>query len=252
MQEWNLLAPYYDLYFNDRTIDIDFWVNCAKVYGPEVLEFSCGTGRLTLPMVKSGAKIVGIDISRPMLSILEKKLKKELRIFQMNVTVYCKNATQFSFPNKRFSAIFSPWGFPAVTIDEQNSLMQCVRKHLGVKSIFVVDIYNFKEPTVDLKHFEIQDCKFFPEKQLTIMRGIQQQVYANIKIGHFLFLWDIIKSDGTLKRIITERTERIYSKNDMERLLNKNGFKILQLYGDYDRSDWKNNSPRTIIISQKQ
>lgn len=68
---------YYDYQYKDFNEDIPFWIKQARKYGEPVLELACGTGRITIPIAKEGIKIVGLDISQPMLAEAKKKAQKE-------------------------------------------------------------------------------------------------------------------------------------------------------------------------------
>src|SRR6202023_3614265 len=67
---WDEYAPFYD-WENARTQgrrDVPFWRHLTSGAGGLVLELGCGTGRLSLPLARAGAALVGIDRSAPMLS----------------------------------------------------------------------------------------------------------------------------------------------------------------------------------------
>ena len=66
---WDEYAPFYD-WENAQTVarrDVPFWQRLAAAQEGPVLELGCGTGRITVPVVRAGAHIVGIDRSAPML-----------------------------------------------------------------------------------------------------------------------------------------------------------------------------------------
>lgn len=48
-----------------------------EIKGKDILDFGCETGRYTIPLAKKGARVTGIDFSKKMLKIAEKKAKKE-------------------------------------------------------------------------------------------------------------------------------------------------------------------------------
>jgi SAM-dependent methyltransferase len=67
---WDEYAQFYD-WENARTLgrrDVPFWRNLAVHAGGPVLELGCGTGRITLPVGHAGVPLVGIDRSDAMLS----------------------------------------------------------------------------------------------------------------------------------------------------------------------------------------
>src|SRR5258708_2032628 len=68
-QGWDEYAPFYD-WENARTVarrDVTFWQGLARQQAGRTLELGCGTGRLALPLIKSGVRLVGIDRSEAML-----------------------------------------------------------------------------------------------------------------------------------------------------------------------------------------
>ena len=63
---WDDYAPFYD-WENARTLqrrDVAFWQRLAAAQDGPVLELGCGTGRIAVPIARAGARIVGIDRSR--------------------------------------------------------------------------------------------------------------------------------------------------------------------------------------------
>ena len=79
---WDEYAPFYD-WENARTLgrrDVPFWRRlAADVRGP-ILELGCGTGRVTLPLARAGAAIVGIDRSTAMLARAVRRMRRVARI----------------------------------------------------------------------------------------------------------------------------------------------------------------------------
>src|SRR5258708_23915536 len=68
-QGWDEYAPFYD-WENARTVarrDVTFWQGLARQQAGRALELGCGTGRLALPLIKSGAPLLGIDRSQALL-----------------------------------------------------------------------------------------------------------------------------------------------------------------------------------------
>ena len=77
-QGWDQYAPFYD-WENARTVarrDVAFWRGLARRQSGAVLELGCGTGRLALPLMKAGARLVGIDRSEPMLGRARLKARR--------------------------------------------------------------------------------------------------------------------------------------------------------------------------------
>ena len=75
---WDDYAPFYD-WENARTLgrrDVPFWRRIALEADGPVLELGCGTGRISLPLVRAGVDLVGLDRSAPMLERARSGLAK--------------------------------------------------------------------------------------------------------------------------------------------------------------------------------
>src|SRR5437773_3783555 len=79
---WDEYAPFYD-WENARTLgrrDVAFWRRLAADARGPILELGCGTGRVTLPLARAGAAIVGIDRSTAMLARAVRRMGRVARI----------------------------------------------------------------------------------------------------------------------------------------------------------------------------
>jgi SAM-dependent methyltransferase len=56
---------YYARTYARRKDDVAFYVARAATVRGSVLEYGCGNGRITLPMARAGARVVGVDLSAP-------------------------------------------------------------------------------------------------------------------------------------------------------------------------------------------
>jgi len=75
---WEFYAETYDATMNDWPGEIDFYKRLAgeaPSRGGEVLELACGTGRVAIQLVRAGVRVVGLDISKPMLEIARVKAR---------------------------------------------------------------------------------------------------------------------------------------------------------------------------------
>lgn len=64
----------YDLEYADHTEDVTYYQRLAVDAEGPILELGCGTGRLTLPMARMGARVDGIDLAPEMLEGLRLKV----------------------------------------------------------------------------------------------------------------------------------------------------------------------------------
>lgn len=248
MTEYDMLAKYYDLYYVDRKEDIDFWTSISSEVGPSILELSCGTGRLSIPMARVGNTVVGIDVSAEMIKIGKQKIKKLPSPLRKKITMLKADSLSFSL-SKRFNAVLCPEAFWAITDKEQDSMLQSVKKHLYAGGYLVMSISNFHERSERIEFQHLKSCRYFPEYGFTMTR--QNFVEGNAgssldTITHFL---DRVYPNGTIKRIVTTRTERQRTKHELKTILTSHGFRIKKVYGGYDKSQWSENSKWTIVVA---
>src|SRR5262245_34449892 len=66
---WDQYAAFYD-WENAQTLDrrdVKFWQDMARRASGPVLELGCGTGRVAIPVARTGVHVVGVDRSEDML-----------------------------------------------------------------------------------------------------------------------------------------------------------------------------------------
>lgn len=77
-QGWDAYAPFYD-WENRRTIgrrDVRFWTDLARRADGTVLELGCGTGRLSVPVARVAPRFVGVDRSEAMVRRLRVRIRR--------------------------------------------------------------------------------------------------------------------------------------------------------------------------------
>jgi len=67
--------------------------------GEHILDLGCGTGDLAFEIARSGASVVGIDLSSEMIEQAKRKYP--------GITFHVKNGESFSFGGEKFDAVFS-------------------------------------------------------------------------------------------------------------------------------------------------
>jgi len=103
---WNDFVDFYDWEFEfvckEQSKDIYFWLKMANIYRDEILEFGCGTGRISLVLAKHDFKITAVDSAEKFLHKLNQK-----NTFK-NLNTYLGDMTKFHI-NKNFNLIMFPY-----------------------------------------------------------------------------------------------------------------------------------------------
>jgi ubiquinone/menaquinone biosynthesis C-methylase UbiE len=107
---WDEYAPFYD-WENARTMgrqDVRFWQDLARREAGPVLELGCGTGRLTMPVARTGVSVVGVDRSRPMLAYATTRLRRLPRSKRPRLVL--GDIRKLPFSDGHFSVVMAPYG----------------------------------------------------------------------------------------------------------------------------------------------
>src|SRR3954454_20294366 len=142
-QGWDEYAPFYD-WENARTVarrDIPFWKSLARQQRGLALELGCGTGRLALPLLKSRARLVGIDRSEPMLERARRKarragLAKQARFVRGDIR-------RLPFRTRPgFALVLAPYGMLQSLTRERDLVetLDSVARVLGRDGLFGIDL----------------------------------------------------------------------------------------------------------------
>ncbi|MDP4146860.1 MAG: class I SAM-dependent methyltransferase [Bacillota bacterium] len=113
LHDLEYVADNYDLYVNvlqskDEPLNektcVDFHLELSEKYGHGgIIDIGCGTGCTLLPLIEHGYDVMGLDISQPMLEVLNKKLHKK----NLNTQLICSSMSKFSC-DKKFSLAIIP------------------------------------------------------------------------------------------------------------------------------------------------
>lgn len=134
-----------------------FILNLAKLYGKNgILNLGCGTGKLSLFLAKNGYKVVGIDLSEPMLQVAQNKMGQLSAEFANNVEFIQGNMVNFSY-SQEFSLVTISGGVfcHLMTQEEQIQCFKSIYKHLKEDGILCMDtIWPMMELMVEYKNSE--------------------------------------------------------------------------------------------------
>jgi SAM-dependent methyltransferase len=253
------VAEYYDAsYEHLRLQDVEFYVDYSKRTSGQTLELGCGTGRVLIPTAKAGCEITGLDLSSHMLKICQEKLiaqpgevRKRVRLIQGNMTDFDTGEIYplVTMPFRPFQLL--------TTVEEQKDCLACVNKHLTPHGLLVFDVFHPYPPRLvyDPKYAtEIEDL---PETELPNGKKLRhtnrtagfhrERQYNDIELIYY-----ISHPDGRKERLVQSFPMRYYYRYEVEHLLELCGFKVVELFGDFDRSAFSSDSPEMIFVAEKK
>ncbi len=245
---YDLLARYYDLENAGFDADLDYWLELAeKAHGP-VLELGCGTGRVLLPLAHAGHAVTGVDNAPAMLE----RLQARLRAAALDPAPIVLQADLGDFKTDvRFALAIAPFNtfMHLLTLDDQVRVLSHVRGALQPGATLALDVVNASAAYASVegglhleRTFTFGDRTVQQFSTLTIDRADQR--------AEILYLYDSVGSDGVLKRLSVPITLRYVFPGEMRLLLERTGFALRHLYGDYDLSPFDDDAPRMLVVAE--
>jgi SAM-dependent methyltransferase len=252
------IAEFYDAEYSDpglhRGDDVGFYVECSRTAGGRTLELGCGTGRVLVPTAIAGFKITGFDLSEFMLNKCREKLVAQPEGVRRRVRLAQGSMVDFNL-GETFSLVtipFRPFQH-IVASEEQKSCLRCIRRHLAPGGRLVFDVFN---PRLD----RLYDPKYtveaedLPEKRLPDGRLLRRNsrlagFHRDLQYNDIELVYYVKYPDGRSDRLVQAFPMRYFFRYELEHLLELCGFKVVDLFGDFDGSAFSADSPQMVFVA---
>jgi SAM-dependent methyltransferase len=252
-----ILAELYDLVpgYAKRT-DINFYLQYCVTASGSILELGCGTGRILLPAAESGCRITGLDTSPHMLTQCQQKLKRKSPSVQSRVRLVQGDMTNFDLAES-FHLVTVPFRafLHVIAVDDQLACLKRIYRHLTPGGCLIIDVFQ-----VDLKRITnpraTEESEDFAKYELPDGRRLRRTsriaaFHPADQVNDVEMIYHLTNLDGTTERIVQAFPFRYIFRYEMEHLLARCGFKVVDLFGNFDKSPLADNSPEMIFVAEK-
>jgi ubiquinone/menaquinone biosynthesis C-methylase UbiE len=252
-QGWDEYAPFYD-WENAQTLgrrDVAFWRRVASQADGPVLELGCGTGRVSLPLAKAGVDLVGIDRSAPMLARARRRLAKSpIRQLTNSLCFVRGDIRALPFEAGAFPMVLAPYGILQSLIRPRDltATLRSVAQVLARGGTFGIDLV----PDVP-KWREYQNRVQLRGRaggaQLTLIESVRQDPKRHLTT----FEQKYVERRGAHTREHRfDLTFRTLSVRQMTGQLERAGFRVDSVLGDYRGRPWDDRADVWIILAKKR
>jgi SAM-dependent methyltransferase len=234
--------------------DVQFYVDEARGAG-NVLEVGCGTGRILLPIARSGRSIDGLDPSPEMLERCRMKLLAEPDVVRDRVTLHRGDARAFDL-GRQFDLVIAPFRVlqHLTTIDDQLAFLESAARHLAPGGRLVFDVFNPNfAALVSADGTEAEDT---PETRLPDGRSFRRagrvsRVRWIDQVSEIELIYYVSREPGgSTERHVQSFEMRWFLRAELVHLLARGGFRVRSIYGDFDRAALTDNSPEQIVCAE--
>lgn len=247
---WDTYAAFYD-WENARTLgrrDVAFWRRIIRGENAPTLELGCGTGRLLIPMARTGVPMVGIDRSPDMLVRAAERVRRLPRA--QRPRLIRGDIRTLPFRDRSFGVVMAPYGLLQSLLREADlaALLADVRRVLRKGGLLGIDL------VPDLPAWkEYRDRVSLRGRgprggELTLVESVRQDRRRKLTI----FDEEFIEQKGSRKtRHTFSLTFRTLSLPDVVERLAAAGFVVEELLGDYRGGRWADDSEEWLILARK-
>jgi SAM-dependent methyltransferase len=251
------LAYFYDLEYRDYRDDLDFYLQYAQALDPEralpVLELGCGTGRVLLPLAGAGFRVTGLDNSEGMLHICarhaeEQSLENRVSLHKADLREPGEVA---GGPFNLALCALNTFAYLTSTT-EQLAMLTAVRGSLVQHGILVLDVTPPQRHLLPPSEGELLYQGSYADEQsdAILHKFITGYAEPSTQTHHVRVFYDLESRDGAVRRITQAQTFRWTGRYEMDLLLERAGFKMEKLYGDYELGEFGDESERMIFVAR--
>ena len=205
----------------------------------DYLDLGCGTGNVTVLLAKMFKNIYAVDLSEDMLRAAFEKFKSN----KIRGKIICQDMTELTL-NHKFDLITCVLDSTNY-ITEKDGLIDyflSVHNHLKDNGIFIFDINSY------YKLSEILGNNIYTYSSEDVFYT-WENVFEDELVSMFLTFF--VKKEELYERFEEEHLERAYKEKEIEEILDKCKFKILNKFEGYTTKNVQANSERIVYVVKK-
>ena len=247
---WDEYAAFYD-WENARTLgrrDVAFWRQLVRREVAPVLELGCGTGRLLIPMSRTGVPVTGIDRSVPMLKRALARTKRLPRTQRPRVLRGDIRALPFRAGS--FGLVMAPYGLlqSLVRPADLAQMLDETRRVLRPGGLLGVDLVPDLPKWQEYRGQVTLKGRSADGGQITLIESVRQ----DRRRGLTIFDEEFTERRG--RRVERRRfslTFRTVALPAVVRQLEAAGFRVDAVLGDYRGAPWHDEADVWVILARR-
>jgi ubiquinone/menaquinone biosynthesis C-methylase UbiE len=230
-------------------IDIQFFKKHGAARTGPVLELMAGTGRVSVELIKVNARLTCVDSSPGMLRVLQGKFAGVHPAPQ----VVCADVRALPLECRYELAVipFNSFAELTATADQRHTLSELWRVLLpGGQLICTLHNPTVRKRTLDGQTRLLGTYALGAERQLELwVKGSIEPVSGLAHSEQTYRIYD------AKRQLVDERYQQVrfalLERHEFEAMARASGFRILSLVGDYEATDYREDSPFMIWLLEK-
>lgn len=248
---WDAYAAFYD-WENAQTVqrrDVAFWQRLATAAGGAVLELGCGTGRITVPVARAGARIVGIDRSAPMLDRARRRLRRGSLDERAHLV---RGDIRFlPFRRRQFSLAMAPYGILQSLTRERDlaAALESAARVLPKGARFGIDLVPDLPRWSEYDQRKTLAGRMGRDTKVTLVESVRQDRARHLTVFDQRY---VEERRGERRVHEFSLTFRTLSIRQMTGRLDRAGFRVDAVLGDYQGGPWDPRADVWVILASRR
>jgi ubiquinone/menaquinone biosynthesis C-methylase UbiE len=249
---WDEYAPFYD-WENARTLgrrDVAFWQRVAAQADGEVLELGCGTGRITIPLAKHDVDVIGVDRSQPMLDRARARITRIPKPNSLIPSFVRADIRALPFKGARFAMAIAPYGVLQSLTRERDlkETLDSVARVVRPGGTFGIDLVPDVPQWREYRNKVQLRGRARGGTRLTLVESVRQDRRRRLTTFEQRYLE---RRGGRTIAHRFELTFRTLTVAQMRKRLERAGFSVESVLGDYRGRPWDARADVWIILAKK-
>jgi SAM-dependent methyltransferase len=248
---WDDYAAFYD-WENAQTVqrrDVAFWQRLAAAAEGAVLELGCGTGRITVPVARAGARVVGIDRSLPMLARASRKLRRAG--LTRAALLVRGDIRHLPFRRTRFPLVMAPYGILQSLTRERDltATLESVARVLPTGGRFGIDLVPDLPRWSEYEARKTMSGRMGRDTTVSLVESVTQDRARGLTTFDQRY---VTTRHGDRRHHLFSLTFRTLSIRQMTSRLERAGFRIDAVLGDYRGGPWDARADVWVMLASRR
>jgi ubiquinone/menaquinone biosynthesis C-methylase UbiE len=248
---WDDYAAFYD-WENAQTVsrrDVAFWQRLAAAADGPVLELGCGTGRITVPVARTGVRLTGVDRSMPMLARATRKLRRASLAGAAHLIR--GDIRHLPFRRGRFPLVMAPYGILQSLTREADltATLDSVARVMPKGGRFGIDLVPDLPRWSEYAAKKTMSGRMGRHTKVSLVESVTQDRARGLTIFDQRY---VTTRDGVRRQHLFSLTFRTLSIRQMANRLQRAGFDVDVALGDYQGGPWDERADVWVILASKR
>jgi hypothetical protein len=143
-----------------------------------------------------------------------------------------------------------------ISVEEQLACLRCANRHLEIGGKLILDLFQVNpamthDPKFMVESEDLSEVKLPGGRKVRYCSRIaayhRPEQYNDIELIYY-----VRHPDGQEERVVHAFPFRYFFRYEVEHLLVRCGFKVVDVFGNYDRSPLVNDSPEMVFVAEKR